>query len=119
MVLAANAAAQPCATMAEEHDCPHCPPEHHESGHPGHGEMRSKPCCEALQAPCGELDDANVDGRTGLLKPLDAAESPVLIAQAYPSFACERRGILARATGPPRCAVTSPPIHVLNCVYLD
>jgi hypothetical protein len=127
VVFSANAVAQPCATivqeLADDHDCPHCPPEHHAMEHRamehhGHGDASAAPPCASLDSDCGQLDEFNIDGRSGQLEVLDGGEQPVLVAFENPQLACNSHTIVPRATGPPFHAAASPPLHLLNCVFL-
>lgn len=122
VVFSANAVAQPCATIAQEiadeHDCPHCPPEHHAMEHHGHAHADAVPSCVSLDSECGQLDEFNIDGRSGKLEPLDGGESPALVGHDNPQLACNSFALAPRATGPPFHAAASPPLHLLNCVFL-
>lgn len=116
-----NLALQPCAMALEaDHDCPHCPPahEHEMAAHHNHGEAKAEAPCASMQSQCGELDDASLDGRTGQLKVKDAFELPLAIVHdpAAPAIAAAKR--CHQSTGPPPHAGSSPPRHVLFCVYL-
>lgn len=116
-----NLALQPCAmAMEADHDCPHCPPahEHEMMAHHGHGEAKAEAPCASLEAPCGELDDVSMDGRSGQLKVKDTVELPVAIAHEPATSTVTAGERCNYATGPPQRAGLSPPLHVLFCVYL-
>ncbi len=122
LALWVNLAVQPCAmAMGADSDCPHCPPavEHTVAGaHKHHGEDIASDC-GSLAADCGEFDDFSVDSRGAQSKLKDNAEDiaplPVLPGEppAIPPV------IPLAATGPPDIAVVPPPLHLLNCVFLD
>lgn len=121
-----NLALQPCAMaieIAEDHDCPRCPPAQvHEHDHGGtHHRMDDvAPCVEATPA-CPIIQDLNHDGRSGQVKlkdiPADAFAAAAVTAPTHPN------AVLAQISLRPRFAAlhagASPPLHVLHCVYLD
>ena len=116
-----NLALQPCAmAMEADLDCPHCPPQHeqHMAGHAGHAVEAQKAPCDSLDTDCCDLDDVSVDGRAGQAKLKEMGEAPVAITVVVASPAVRVPKSACPATGPPRWAADSPPIHVLNCVYL-
>jgi hypothetical protein len=98
LALLLNLAILPCAMALEtpdtEHDC--CPP-----------------TLELQQLECCEFDDVSVDHRDSK-KP-----NPVVLSVSdeqplQPAI----RTVLRRVPIPPDCSGSSPPIYVLNCVYL-
>ena len=120
VVLWLNMAVQPCAMAgADEHDCPHCPPEHHEAmaGHHGHKAEEPQVSCAALEAQCGEYGNISVDAR-GQLKLDDDGQPDASIVDTAPPAEFVRQAVADCATGPPLIAAASPPIHLLNCVFL-
>ncbi|MDH3612433.1 MAG: hypothetical protein OEU90_01855 [Gammaproteobacteria bacterium] len=119
-----NLALQPCAmayTAGDDHDCPHCPPaETHEHGGM-HGNMDHKvPCADGL-SDCAVAEDVNHDGRNGQSK-LKDAPTDTTFAIASDELAAPYHHPVD-ATSLPRYASVHagapPPLHVLNCVYLD
>ena len=71
-----------------------------------------------MQAQCGELEDASVDGRAGQLKIKDLGDTPAAIVDRLPRHELGHDRVAVLSTGPPVAAGASPPLHVLNCVYL-
>ncbi|MEJ2127861.1 MAG: hypothetical protein P8X81_03350 [Woeseiaceae bacterium] len=123
-----NLALAPCAmaaAAASDHDCPHCPPEqmqgHHDMHAGKHGSAEVQmPCADDL-SDCGLDDDFSVDARNGASKLKNAQyELPVAIVTELQSasFASPQRN-----RPPPWQATahagTAPPIHLINCVFLD
>lgn len=121
-VLWLNMAVLPCAMAFESSEtCPHCPPadEHEMASHHGHIEAQAEPPCASVQAECCDLVDASVDTRGGKLKVKPASE--VVLATAPAIFELPLRTSAQRhvTSDPPDIAGSSPPLHVLFCVYLD
>ncbi len=111
----------PCTMAIEaDHDCPHCPPahEHEMAGHHGHSTPAAKAPCASLDAPCGELDDVSLDGRSGQLKAKDLGDLPVAIVPGLEHWDTVVATSIHEATGPPRWPGSSTPLHILHCVYL-
>lgn len=121
-----NLAIAPC-TMAYDAggdgDCPHCPPAEAHGGHQMHGHTdgtaaAEMPCAEGL-SDCMVDDDANHDGRGGQPKIKDVSS---LLFLAPAEFS---RGLRpdSGAVLPSRYSMirpgAPPPIHLLNCVFLD
>lgn len=118
-------ALQPCVMALEsgDHgDCPHCPPEvsQHHAGHDmAMHEMgtMAMPC--AASGDCDSLDELNYDGRTAEVK-ADKVEStlamlPPALEQQQATLPCRARS--TRDTD--HLSGAAPPLHVLNCVYLN
>ena len=93
-----NLAILPCAiameSLADEHDC--CPSS-----------------IELQQHDCCEVDAIHSDKRDG-----DDSKSFVLAAGETIAHVAAHRRSLCRVAVPPDPDVASPPINVLNCVYL-
>lgn len=115
-----NFALQPCVMALEsdhEHECPHCPPavmQHHE----GHDMAAMKAPCDG-SGDCGEPGEFNYDGRkldfefdstVQLLFVLPGAPPDAINAVAGARDRAVRREIRAGA---------SPPLHLLNCTFLN
>ena len=120
-VLWLNMAVLPCAMAFESAEtCPHCPPadEHEMASHHGHGEAKAQPACATAQVECCDLDEASVDTRGSKLEVKPASE--VVFVTAPPIPAVPARASVQRhvASDPPDISGTSPPLHVLYCVYL-
>ena len=117
-----NLALAPCAMAyeaAQDHDCPHCPPEEMQGHHDMHAGMQDEmPCADEL-ADCLIEDEVNHDGRAGQLKVGDAPVAFVFdsLDDSLPTAPADG------ATAPPRYASihpgAPPPTHLLNCVFLD
>jgi hypothetical protein len=106
--------------MEQDHECPHCPPaqEHGMAMHHGHDAATGEAPCASMQAQCGDLDEFSVDGRNGQLKIKDVTELPVAIASDIVDPISVDYRYAYSSTDPPLLAGTSPPLHVLYCVYL-
>lgn len=122
LVLWANLALQPCAIAAgSDHDCPHCPPAQDESmsaHHGHHGQMEAAQPCATMQPDCCDQEATSVGPRGADLKVKGLADQPALITEIAPWLDTRSIDRPVSATGPPVPIATSPPIHVLNCVYL-
>lgn len=120
-VLWLNMAVLPCA-MAFESDepCPHCPPaeDHQMASHHGHGKAKATPSCATAQPECCDLAAASIDTRGSNLQ-IKPTSDVVFIAPHFsavlPAQASVQRHV---ASDPPDISGTSPPLHVLYCVYL-
>ena len=128
-------ALQPCVMALESGghgDCPHCPPKVAQS-HAGHDmamhEMSTHemaghdmatmamPC--AATGDCDSLDDFNYDGRTAEAK-ADKVESTLTILP--PALDLQQAALPWRARSTrdtDHLSGAAPPLHVLNCVFLD
>lgn len=118
-----NLALQPCAmafAADEDHDCPHCPPaQTHEHDGMHVGTQHDMPCADSV-ADCATADDWNHDGRGGQSK-LKDTPTDLLVAIAPHELAAAFRQATDARLVPRQASVhagTSPPLHVLNCVYL-
>ena len=133
-------ALQPCvmALGSGEHgDCPHCPPEvsqHHARHETASHDMASHDMAShdmashdmaSMAMPCGasgdcdSLDEFNYDGRTAEVK---AEKVEIMLALLPPAFEQQQAKLPCRARSTrdsDHLSGAAPPIHVLNCVYLD
>ena len=122
-VLWLNMAVLPCAMAFEsaENYCPHHPPaeEHHTASHHAHGEVDAKPSCATVQPDCCELAAASIDSRGN--KPQFKADSDIVFITVPSTSVLPFRASLLRhaVSDPPNISGSSPPLHVLFCVYLD
>lgn len=121
-----NLALQPCAMAwdaRDEQHCPNCPPAEMQDHHGMHAGMAAAksagmPCADGL-ADCMLDQHANHDGRGAQPQPKDTP-----VASAAPPLAV---AVLALPRGDdapaPRYASVHPgappPLHLLNCVFLD
>ena len=121
-----NLALQPCAMAYEapgDHDCPDCPPAAMHGDHSMHGDMHDSMTAEM---PCaGELsdcmidEDVNHDVRGDELKLKDG--TPVILYSAADTD-CRESSPQRRVPVPKHSLVhpgAPPPLHILNCVFLD
>lgn len=118
-----NLALQPCAMayeLADDPDCPNCPPTQMQSHDDMHGSIdHEMPCADGM-ADCAIVEDLNVDARGDQLKLKDApADTPLAIAPHELALPFQQP---VDATLRPRYASVHagapPPLHVLHCVYL-
>jgi len=117
-----NLALQPCAMalQTDDYDCAHCPPAQ-ATGHAGmHGNLDHNMPCADNMSDCATTDDWNHDGRSGQFKLKDVpADTLIAIAphQLTMPFMQPADAIL-RPRYALRHAGASPPLYLLNCVYL-
>ena len=117
-----NLAVQPCAmALGVDDECPHCPPAHdHEmAAHHGHHDIEIKAGCDSPLSDCADSDDFSIDGRSSQAKLKDKSDAPIIIAPASQEEALGPVYYSTTAADPPRRVAASPPIHLLNCVFLD
>jgi len=120
-VLWLNMAVLPCA-MAFESDepCPHCPPaeDHQMASHHGHGGVDAVPTCATAQSECCDLAAASIDTRGSKLKFKSASDIVLITAPLKPVLPARASVQRHVASDPPDIFGTSPPLHILYCVYL-
>lgn len=122
-----NLALAPC-TMAmdtgddhpTDHGCPHCPPAETHGNNDMHAAMPSQaPCAEDL-SDCELDEDFSHDIRGGQIQLKDAkTDVPTFVA---PTDFVHGSVAPMRPRAPPRSAEqlpAGPPVHLLNCVFLD
>jgi len=120
-VLWLNMAVLPCAMAFESSEsCPHCPPaaEHEMESHHGHGDAASKPSCATVQAGCCDTVEASVDARGSKPEFKPASEVVFITAPTIAEVPTSTAGLTGYACDPPDTSGSSPPRHVLFCVYL-
>ena len=121
-VFCLNLVIAPCAlAFGAEHDCPHCPPEQmaEMAAHHGHHGEAAGTGCDSFTSDCDDIGEYAHDGRLAQPKLKDKAEP---VPMAPPAFADTPVATVSFATStadPPDPAGTFPPIHLLNCVFLD
>lgn len=122
-VLWLNMAVLPCAMALEGGgDCPHCPPpavEHEMAAHHGHGANNATPACATMQSECGDLDKVSIDARSGKLDVKPTPELVIISAPVITQLPSLTPGHINDVSDPPDISGSSPPLHVLYCVYLD
>lgn len=120
-----NMAILPCAMAFQgDDDCPHCPPAGaHENGHDmaahhGHDDTTPEPSCATAQTDCCDAVAASVDARSGKIEFKSAVD--IVFVGVPPAEGCERQlgAYSYSSSDPPDIAGSSPPLHVLHCVYL-
>jgi hypothetical protein len=133
-VLWLNMAVLPCAMAFEssDHDCPHCPPaderqmagrhshgdEQQMAGGHKHGDERAQLPGAKTKSQCCDLDEASIDTRTGKLKVKDSGDVEFFASPAIIESPTWCTGHVATTADPPDICGSSPPLHVLYCVYL-
>lgn len=116
-----NLALAPCAMAyeaAQDHDCPNCPPAAHHDMHVGHDAKASMPCADGL-SDCMIEGDVNHDGRQGQLKTGEDQPSPGMPFAGQPPVSIQPVAAVALPRYTSIHPGAPPPIHLLNCVFLD
>ena len=123
-----NLALVPC-TMAMEagddhqgnHGCPHCPPAETHGHHDMHAGKQAQPSCADDLSDCGIDEDFSHDARGGQVQLKDAqTELPAFTAAS--DFVSGKLPHAHQRAPPLRSAdrlPAGPPVHLLNCVFLD
>jgi hypothetical protein len=117
-----NLVVAPCAlALGSEHDCPHCPPEHaaEMAAHHGHHEAVAGTGCDALTSDCDDIGTYAHEGRPAQPQLKDKAEPISMVPSAFPETPLDTVGFTTTAAEPPEIVRVSPPLHLLNCVFLD
>jgi len=117
-----NMAILPCAMAFQgDEDCPHCPPaeDHAMATHHEHGEVSAKPSCATAQPDCCDALAASVDVRGSALAFKPASDVVFISATLPAAVPISVSGLRHGALDPPGIVGSSPPLHVLFCVYLD
>jgi hypothetical protein len=101
--------------------CLHCPPaeEHEMSAHHGHGEDRASSSGTTMQSDCCDQEEPKVDARVSKLEAKPASAVVFVTAPAVAELPSGTTSQWHSATDPPGLSGSSPPLHVLFCVYLD
>jgi len=121
-VLWLNMAVLPCAMAFQSAAmCLHCPPsdEPEVSAHHGHGEDQATASGATMQSDCCDQDEAKVDARVSKIEAKPASAVVFVTAPAVAELPTGTTGQRQCATDPPGLSGSSPPLHVLFCVYLD
>ena len=117
-----NLVVAPCAlALGAEHDCPHCPPEQagEMAAHHGHHEGMAATGCDAVMSDCDDLGAFAHDGRGAQPKLKDKAEPVAMAPPAMPDVPIDIVAVVTTAVDPPDPDPVFPPLHLLNCVFLD
>ena len=122
VVIWLNMAILPCAAASlVEHACPHCPPvEHAEmAAHHGQHQANTELTCASMQSQCCDLDEANVDVRSGKLKVKYVFDDTAMIVAAPLTVSPVAERALVHDIHPQNPRGSSTPLYILYCVYLD
>jgi hypothetical protein len=117
-----NLVVAPCAmAFGAEHDCPHCPPEMtaEMAAHHGHHDDSKVSACDALMSDCDDLGTFVHEGRGAQVKLKDKAEPVPMAPPAIAGAPITTVTFATTAADPPDPVGTFPPLHLLNCVFLD
>ena len=117
-----NLVVAPCAmAFGAEHDCPHCPPEMSDemAAHHGHHDDAASTGCDALMSDCDDTGSFTHEGRSAQPKLKDKAEPVSIAPPAFPEAPLAVVGYVTTAADPPEPDGFAPPLHLLNCVFLD
>ena len=117
-----NLVVAPCAlAFGAEHDCPHCPTEQagEMAAHHGHHEKMSDTGCDSLASDCDDPGTFTNEGRCAQPKPKDKAETVSMAPPAVPDVPVQIAGVVTTTADPPDPYPVFPPLHLLNCVFLD
>ena len=117
-----NLVVAPCAlAFGAEHDCSHCPPEQMDemAAHHGHHSEADDAGCDALMSGCDDIGVYATEGRLAQPKLKDKAEPVPMAPPAFPDAPVAVVGFATTAADPPDPVWASPPLHLLNCVFLD
>ena len=118
-LLSLNLAAMPC-TMALEAapDSGHCPSmSERVKTHEDHQQPVVEKDCISLQSDCCSVDGLALEARGGADKLQKDAQFLVSSSPSWPTL--QARPFPVDELRPPDIKVSFPPLHVLNCVYLD
>ena len=117
-----NLVVAPCAmAFGAEHDCPHCPPEHagEMAAHHGHHEGVASTGCDALMSDCDDLGTYANEGRFAQLKLKDKTDPVAMAPPTLPDLPVAAARFVPATADPPDPVGAFPPLHLLNCVFLD
>lgn len=117
-----NLVVAPCAmAFGAEHDCPHCPPEMSDemAAHHGHHQESGASGCDALISDCDDLGSYANEGRSAQPKLKDKTDPVPMVPPALPDTPVAIARFVSATEQPPDPVGTFPPLHLLNCVFLD
>ena len=117
-----NLVVAPCAmALGTEHDCPHCPPEQMDemAAHHGHHGEAAGTGCDTLMSDCDDIGAYAHEGRAAQPKLKDKAETVSMAPPAVRNVPVEIAGLVTTTADPPDPDPVFPPLHLLNCVFLD
>ena len=121
-VLWLNMAVLPCAMAFQSAAmCSHCPPsdEPEVSAHHGHGADQAETSGATMQSDCCDLEEPKVDARVSKIEAKPASAVVFVTAPAMADVPATTNAQRHCAADPPGLSGSSPPLHVLFCVYLD
>lgn len=115
-----NMAILPCAAASVmDHTCPDCPPAEQAelAAHHGQHKASTEATCASMQSQCCDLDEVNVDARSGKIKDaFDDTFAPVATPLAVSPVADQA---ISDDTHPPDPGGSSTALFFLYCAYLD
>ena len=117
-----NLVVAPCAmAFGTEQDCPHCPPEQMEemAAHHGHHGEAAGTGCDALMSDCDDVGAYTHEGRAAQPKLKDKADPVPMVPPVLPDVPIATTSFATTAADPPDPVGAFPPLHLLNCVFLD
>ena len=117
-----NLVVAPCAmAFGAEHDCPHCPPEMSDemAAHHGHHQDDAASACDALMSDCDDLGTYANEGRFAQLKLKDKTDPVAMAPPTLPDTPVAAARFVPARADPPDPVGAFPPLHLLNCVFLD
>ena len=117
-----NLVVAPCAmAIGAEHDCPHCPPEMGDemAAHHGHHQDDAASACDALMSDCDDLGTYANEGRFAQLKLKDKSDPVAMAPPTLPGTPIAEVRFVVTTADPPDPVGAFPPLHLLNCVFLD
>lgn len=117
-----NLVVAPCAmALGTEHDCPHCPPEMSDemAAHHGHHQDSAGSGCDALMSDCDDLGNYANEGRFAQLKAKDKTDPVAMAPPTLPDTPLAIARVGTATVVPPDPVGAFPPLHLLNCVFLD
>jgi hypothetical protein len=105
----------------DDHKCPHCPPSQVQGHHEMHAGTQAGASCAEDLSDCGLDDDFSHDARGAQVQLKDAQHDlpAFVVADEFGASSL----VPARQRAPPQPVTgrlpPGPPIHLLNCVFLD
>lgn len=117
-----NLAVQPCAmALGADEGCPHCPPSHGDemAAHHGHHETDIREGCDSPLSDCADSEEFSLDARHSQAKQKDNSGAVIIVAPTVSDAIPHPDLYATTAADPPLLVATSPPLHLLNCVFLD
>lgn len=89
------------------------------AAHHGHHADEAAVGCESLASDCDDLGTFATEARGAQPKLKDKAEPVPMAPLSIPDVALDGVGFVTTTAEPPDLDPPFPPIHLLNCVFLD